>query len=467
MTASLSGLESLQCNFTVPNDSTPKLSRWSDTNIGLPALIVTPKNEEDVQNAIRLAKDNKLTIVTGGGGHGTFVSVDSETLYLDMKHFKTIELNKEQQTVRVGGGATVGEVLKALAAEGYYTPIPNSDAVGFVGCVLGSGNGVLVGLHGFMVDNVVSFRLVTSEGHILEVKSSSEGKELALFNALCGAGQGLGVVTEVTTSIYPLSALNLDDGDKIWTRTLIFPAPAIDVSAQAFLDLRSPLPEGYITMAFARSPPGTPAAGAPIIVLNYQFFGPAEKGEKEAALLFQEDIVGRAVMKITDSLPFAKMNNKNEAFNFHGGHKAIASARLYKTDLESIKGGFNRWLAATQEYPDAQQTALIMSAHNTAKSVEYSGDKFAENRDRNLNVFIAFVTHEEKTRQAFTEIMNDVMAGYRKGDERATARSFPNNLRFEMDLNEMFDEEKLQVLRDVKTTWDADGVFWSPYSQAG
>ncbi|KAF5663720.1 6-hydroxy-D-nicotine oxidase [Fusarium heterosporum] len=467
MTASISGFESLQCDFTVPNDSTPKLSRWSDTNVDRPALIVTPKNEHDIQTAICIAKDNKLTIVTGGGGHGTFVSVDSKTLYLDMKHFKTIELNKEHQTARVGGGALVGEVLKALTVEGCYTPIPNSDAVGFVGCVLGSGNGVLIGLHGFMVDNIVSFRLVTAGGDILEVKSSSKGKELALFNALCGAGHGLAVVTEVTTSIYPLPALNLDEGDRIWTRTLIFPAPAIDVAAEAFLDLKSPLPEGYVTMAFARSPPGTPAAGAPIIVLNYQFFGPAEKGEKEAALLFQEELVGTAVMKITDLLPFVKMNYKNEVYNFHGGHKAIASARLYKTDLESIKSGFNRWLAATQEYPDAQQTALIMSAYNTAKSVENSSDKFAENRDRSLNVFIAFVTQEEKTRQAFTGIMNDIVAGYRKGDEGATPRSFPNNLRFEMELDEMFDEGRLQVLRDIKTTWDADGVFWSPYSEAG
>jgi hypothetical protein len=170
-------------------------------------------------------------------------------------------------------------------------------------------------------------------------------------------------------------------------------------------------------------------------------------------------------MKMTDLLPFTKMNYKNEVYNFHGGHKAIASARLYKTDLESIKDGFNKWLTATQEYPDAQQTALIMSAHNIAKSVELTGDKFAEARDRIFNVFIAFITQEETTRQAYIGIMADIIAGYRKGDEGAIPRSFPNNLSFEINLNEMFDEERFQVLKDVKGTWDAEGVFWSPFTK--
>src|SRR6478735_5691015 len=217
MSAQIKGIESLQCEYVVPDNDTPQLPRWSDTHIQRPALIVTPKTEQDVKDAIRVANENKLIIVAAGGGHGTFVSVDPASLYLDMKLFKKIALNKDEGTVKVGGGVIVGEVLKTLADEGYYTPIPNSDAVGFVGSMLGGGNSAQIGLHGWMVDNMVSFQLITASGDIVEVDSSSKDKEQSLFNVLCGAGHGLGVVTELTVSAFPLSSLNMKD-NKIWTR---------------------------------------------------------------------------------------------------------------------------------------------------------------------------------------------------------------------------------------------------------
>ncbi|QPC77849.1 hypothetical protein HYE68_008601 [Fusarium pseudograminearum] len=462
MSSSISGLEALKCDFVVPSDNTPKLSRWSDTKISRPSLVVTPKTESDIQAAVRIAKDNKLTVLPAGGGHGTFVTVDSLTLYLDLKNFKTIDLNKDEGRVRVGGGVVVGEVVKALADAGYYTPVPSSDAVGFVGCVLGGGSGILSGLHGWMIDNAVSFRVITAKGDIVEVSSESKGEELALFNALCGAGHGLGVVTEVTVSAFPIAKLNMED-DKIWTRTLVFPASAIDVAGQTFLGLRKPLPEGYITMVFTRSPPGTPAAGAPIIVLGYTFFGPTEKAEKEAALLFQDEVVGRAVVNRTDLVPFASINAKHEAYNYHGGHKAIASCRLHKTEPEAIMSTFKKWTTATQEYSDTQQSPLILSTSNIDKSVAEAGDNFIDARDRPLVALAIVIAEKEETSQAFVSVLDGIVAGLRKIDEGAGPRSFANNWKFETDVNEMFSEDMFERLRVVKKMWDRESVFWSPY----
>ncbi|EWG40956.1 hypothetical protein FVEG_03166 [Fusarium verticillioides 7600] len=462
MSAQVKGIESLQCEYVIPDNNTPQLPRWSDTQIGRPALIVAPKIEKDVKDAIGVAKENKLTIVAAGGGHGTFVSVDSASLYLDMKLFKKIELNKDEGTVKVGGGVLVGEVLKALADQGYYTPIPNSDAVGFVGSMLGGGNSAQIGRHGWMVDNMVSFRLVTASGDVVEVGSLSKDKEQALFNVLCGAGHGLGVVTELTVSAFPLSSLNMED-NKIWTRSLIFPAPALDVAIKTFLHLSDPPADGYMSLAFARSPPGTPAAGSPIIILGYQYFGPAEQAEKATALLFHDDIVSKAVVANTELFPFENANAKMNIYNSHHGHKTIASCRLHKTTAEAIKAGFEKWRIATEDYPDAQQSGLIISAYNIDKTAAIKNEKFVEGRDRNINAFMVMVAKEDKTREAFGPILDDVITGFRKSDERMVPRSFPNNLRPGKDLSDMFDTEKLEVLRDVKRTWDGDGVFWSPY----
>ncbi|CAG7555902.1 unnamed protein product [Fusarium equiseti] len=441
--------------WTLSKDTYPAYCEDCVVQIDVPTVVGDDK-DSDIQAAIKTAKENDLTILAAGGTHGTFVTVDASTLYLDMTNFKTIELNKDNETVRVGGGVITGEVVKALAEEGYYTPVPNSDAVGFVGCILGGGNGVLSGLHGWMVDNVVSFRIITVDGTIVNVSSESQGEELELFNTLCGAGHGLGVITEVTVSIFPIAKLNMEN-DKIWTRTFIFPAAEIDIAIKTFLDLQHPSPEGFATMVFARN-----AHGAPIIVLGYTFFGPADKAEKDAAVLFQKAIASKVIVGATEYLPFVSLNAKNEVYNSHGGHKAIASCRLTKTTASALRTSFDLWCAATQDHPDASQTPLIISACNTSKSETFSNSS-VEARDRPLNAFAPVLAKTEEGSKALTEDLDKIIGGLREADEGAEPRSFANNWRFETDIGEMFSEKVFERVRKVKGVWDERGLFWSPY----
>ena len=74
-----------------------------------------------------------------GGGHGTFVTTDSSTLYLEMKNMKSVTLDKNAGTAIVGGGALVGDVRDKLSPEGYCTVWANSNTVGMVGSALGGG----------------------------------------------------------------------------------------------------------------------------------------------------------------------------------------------------------------------------------------------------------------------------------------------------------------------------------------
>ena len=61
------------------------------------------------------------------------------------------------------------------------------------------------------IDNVVAFHLITAKGKALNLSASSTGEELALFNALCGGGHGIGVVTSVTLKVFPLARLKMAD----------------------------------------------------------------------------------------------------------------------------------------------------------------------------------------------------------------------------------------------------------------
>src|SRR4051812_40349764 len=107
------------CEYSIPAPDVPLhdvVSRWSDRHVEKPAIVVVPSTEDDIVTAVRYAKDHGLRLIPQGGGHGTFLTIDKNTLYLDMKKLKSISLDKEAGVVRVGGGVLVGEVLKALNA---------------------------------------------------------------------------------------------------------------------------------------------------------------------------------------------------------------------------------------------------------------------------------------------------------------------------------------------------------------
>ncbi|KAH6867617.1 hypothetical protein B0T10DRAFT_502271 [Thelonectria olida] len=115
MASTLPGTDRLACLFIVPEATTNLgnvLPRWTQSHLSAPAIIITPNPEDDIVAAIRLAKENDLNIVPGGGGHDTFTTIDNKTAYLDLKNFNDIQLDQASSTVRLQAGVRTGNLLK-------------------------------------------------------------------------------------------------------------------------------------------------------------------------------------------------------------------------------------------------------------------------------------------------------------------------------------------------------------------
>lgn len=140
----MNDLPQLEGDVIAPDYSKPVLesvSRWSSTGIlERPALTIIPNTEEDIIKAIEYAKEHALQLLPVGGGHGFLAPITSKTLYLDLKRFNNVEVDSDNQTVTVGGGAVTSELIKECIERGFYATWPNSNAVGVVGCMLGGGN---------------------------------------------------------------------------------------------------------------------------------------------------------------------------------------------------------------------------------------------------------------------------------------------------------------------------------------
>lgn len=470
MASSLSGTDALNCPFTIIDSGRSLgevIPRWSYGNVAHPAIVITPNTEDDIVSAIKFAKQNDLHIFAASGGHSTFASIDSKTVYLDLKALKSIQLDKSTSTVRISAGTLTGELLRSLVSEGYYTTVPNSNAVGVIGAVLGGGNTSQNGLHGFMVDNALSFCLITAEGERLEVSSSSEGDELALYNLLCGAGHGVGVVTALTMKVYPIADLQLPD-NKIWTRTLFFSPPALDEVAEVFSTWQPQDGRLNVGVTFARSPPGTPAAGQPMIILSETFYGPPEDAEKEVAKFFNETLVQKAVNQGTVMLPLSDLNNALEPLNAHGGFKSMNSARLNAMTPEALRESFDLWVKTTDPLPDTSRSGLIFHKFDPSRlrangSTKEHANKFLESRDRGSTAMVMAWSGTQESHEKLLAFVDAFLEICRRGDS-GVPRTFPNTMRSNTDLDELFVVEKVADLKRLKGKYDPQGVFWSPYN---
>jgi hypothetical protein len=85
-----------------------------------------------------------------------------------------------------------------------------------IGVTLGGGIGRFTGFYGLMIDALVSVRIVTANGTLLE---ASETSNPDLFWGIRGAGANFGIITSATYNLHPLP----NEGN-IFTIDLIFPA---------------------------------------------------------------------------------------------------------------------------------------------------------------------------------------------------------------------------------------------------
>lgn len=90
--------------------------------------------------------------------------------------------------------------------------------MGVVGATLGAGVGRFQGIHGLIIDTLLSVRLVTAKGKIITA-SATENSDL--FWGLRGAGANFGIILSATYTITDLS-----NGGTVTSADLIFPASA-------------------------------------------------------------------------------------------------------------------------------------------------------------------------------------------------------------------------------------------------
>jgi FAD/FMN-containing dehydrogenase len=161
---------------------------------GSPAHVLRPRSVEDVQAGVRFAADTGLVLSVRGGGHGfAGFGTNDGGVVIDLSNLADVAvIDQRRHLVRIGGGATWGQVVVALAPEGLAISSGDTKSVGVGGLTLTGGIGWKVRKYGLALDNLVAAEVVTATGEV--VRASTE-QHPDLFWAIRGGGGNVGIVT--------------------------------------------------------------------------------------------------------------------------------------------------------------------------------------------------------------------------------------------------------------------------------
>jgi FAD/FMN-containing dehydrogenase len=170
-----------------------------------PRFIARCADVADVMSAIDFGRENGLLIAVRGGGHngGGLGSCD-DGLVIDLSLMKSVRIDPENRTVRVGPGCTQGEVDHACHVFGLAVPAGIVSTTGISGLALGGGHGYLSRQFGLTIDNLIEADVVLADSGFV---TASANRNQDLYWALRGGGGNFGVVTSLLFRAHPVGTV--------------------------------------------------------------------------------------------------------------------------------------------------------------------------------------------------------------------------------------------------------------------
>jgi FAD/FMN-containing dehydrogenase len=261
---------------------------------GSPAYVLRPASVEDVQKAVGYAASSGLPLAVRGGGHAfSGFGTNDGGVVIDLVNLAGVEVvDKDKHVLRIGGGATWGQVAAALAPHNLAISSGDTKSVGVGGLTLSGGIGWKVRKYGLALDNLVAVELVTAAGDVVR---ASADENTDLFWAVRGGGGNLGVVTAFEFAAHPTT--------DVYFGKIVFPAAEIaDVLPRWAEYLRTAPDELTSIAAFAN-----PFLGGPEAPLEIQVAYDGDDAELAAQAIDPIRALGTVLADDVTLTPYAEV----------------------------------------------------------------------------------------------------------------------------------------------------------------
>lgn len=177
-----------------------------------PGAMARCVNVADVIAAVRAARENDvLTAIRGGGHNAGGLGICEGGLVVDLSLMRGVRVNPRENTVRVEGGCTGGDMDHATHAFGMASPTGTISTTGVAGLTLGGGIGHLSRPYGLSIDSLLSVDMVLADGSFVTADANNHPD---LYWAVRGGGGNFGVVTSFLFRLHPVSTVSA--GPTFW-----------------------------------------------------------------------------------------------------------------------------------------------------------------------------------------------------------------------------------------------------------
>jgi FAD/FMN-containing dehydrogenase len=305
---------------------------WNGLIDRRPALIVQCTGAADVVDAVNFAREHDLLLSIKAGGHNVAGNaVNDGGLVVDLSQMRGVHVDPASQTVRVQGGATLGDMDRETQLFALAVPAGVVSTTGVAGLTLHGGAGHLRRKHGLSIDSLLSVDIVTADG-VLRRASATENEDL--FWAVRGAGSNFGVVTSFEFQAHPV-------GPMVMVGAVFYPLEDVRELLPAWRDYMDTAPEELSAIALCWSvPPGEPFPaehhGKPVLVVAGTYAGSVEDGEAVVQPLRE---LGQPLIDLSGPWPWLGLQSGFDALFPKGGFyywKSRALAELPAAAIDDI-----------------------------------------------------------------------------------------------------------------------------------
>ncbi|MDX6593639.1 MAG: hypothetical protein QOJ13_2835 [Gaiellales bacterium] len=196
-----------------------------------PRAVAVAASEEDVRACVRWAGRAGISLAARSGGHSYAGYSTTPGVVCDLRRLDGISIAVDGRSVTAGAGCLLVDLVSALGRRGLAVPTGSCPTVGLGGQALGGGVGLASRAFGTLSDNVLSVRVVTADGRLVEADRRSDPD---LYWACQGGGGGnFGIATAFTLRTHPVGDSAYVFCDWPWSQTPAVVAAWQDIAPHA------------------------------------------------------------------------------------------------------------------------------------------------------------------------------------------------------------------------------------------
>ncbi|KAG8168419.1 hypothetical protein KVR01_001168 [Diaporthe batatas] len=448
-------------SFPDDDDFAQVTTRWATYKPPTYAAAISPATEEDVVKAIKLATEHGISFLATAGRHGysTVHSKLQNGLAIDLRKLNSIQLDKETETVTVGGGVTTGEMLDPLFEAGFDIPTGSCSATGMVGATLGGGVGRYSGIYGLLIDSLLSLRVVTASAKVVDVSATSNPE---LFWGMRGAGANFGLVTSATYRIYPING-NPRLRGAVTNIDFVIPAHMasgyFEMLEKHFGGNRMPPNLAPISIVMFN-----PEHSVPQILGTWAYLGPEDEAREVIAPLLALEPPILAIQNIpTNKLLHAAAFGFVPLIQQDSAIRSAYSANMKDISGSALHDAFNKMCALYEAHPDARRSAIEMEHFpNQAMAAVLDDETAYPWRDSRSNIICLFSWQEDPNSsapQAVAELGPQIRANLCKAGGYDDVSVYVSYSQGDETLEQVYGRRKLPRLAALKKEWDPNNIF--------